>query len=378
MAKRKRNESLPDHELAFKSRRNEGYATGRQIGYLLGRCEAVRRQAQVVPERKWNVKILYVTSGKGYPYSPLDEAIIHGLRVVAREVVVFEQSPETKSKLAAEALAHKPDLVLVLESLHLDLQSIYRIRQAGIPTAVWFADDPYYTDMTDKIAPHFDYVFSLEMNCLDFYRQLGCKEVHYLPFAADTRKFRPIHLDLVLRKDFCFIGSAFWNRVKAFDELAPYLAGKKKYICGLWWDRLKNYRMLERDIDLGRWLTPEETARIYNASKVVLNMHRAHDDETYNFNSRKIPASSPNPRMFEIAACGTLQLVDNRGDLGRFYKLGEEALSYSSLGELIEIGEFYLKNESKRQEIAVRALRRTLTEHTYPKRLAQMMGVIFG
>nr|WP_240353308.1 glycosyltransferase [Cohnella algarum] len=66
------------------------------------------------------------------------------------------------------------------------------------------------------------------------------------------------------------------------------------------------------------------------------------------------------------------------GDLGRFYKLGEEALSYSSLGELIEIGEFYLKNESKRQEVAVRALRRTLTEHTYPKRLAQMMGVIFG
>ncbi|REK63596.1 MAG: spore maturation protein cgeB [Cohnella sp.] len=376
--RRRRIEAVPHAEAMVRQKREEGFLTGHHYGYHLGRCEAIFRQTPVHPQRMWNVKVLYVTSGKGYPYSPLDEAIIDGLKAVVREVAIFQLNPKVKTELASVAIREKPDLVLMLEGLNLDLQSVYRLRQAGIPAAIWFTDDPYYTDMTDKLAPHFDYVFTLELNCLDLYRRLGCREVHYLPFAADVRKFRPVHLDLVQRKEICFIGSAYWNRVRSFDELASYLSEKKIYICGLWWDRLKHYPLLKRNIDLNRWLSPEETALAYNGSRIVINMHRAHDDATYNFNSRNIPAASPNPRMFEIASCGTLQVADIRDDMSRFYKPGEEILTYSSVGELIEISEYFLTHDSERQEIALRALRRTLEEHTYPKRLAQMMQIVFG
>ncbi|MGM0882785.1 MAG: glycosyltransferase family protein [Bacillota bacterium] len=58
--------------------------------------------------------------------------------------------------------------------------------------------------------------------------------------------------------------------------------------------------------------------------------------------------------MFEIAACGTLQLTDIRADLDRFYTPGEEIVTYASPQEMIEKNEYYLHHEHERQTIALR------------------------
>ncbi|MGM0882771.1 MAG: CgeB family protein [Bacillota bacterium] len=357
-----------------------GFSMGRHFGYYLGRCEAIIRHISPLPDRNWNIKVLYVAKGFVLPYTAIDNAIIDGLRAIVREVEIFNWKPGVPMQpdLAEFAIAAQPDLVLVLEGHTMDVAQIDRIREAGIRTAVWLTDDPYYTDITAAIVPHYDYIFTLELSCLEFYRQLGCTQVHYLPFAADVRIFRPLHVDFSRRRDVCFLGNAFWNRVKLFDQVAPYLASKNTYISGFWWKRLKKYRILANNIDLNRWLVPEESNVMYNASRIALNLHRAHDDNTLNSNSRQIPALSPNPRVFEIAACGTMQLTDIREDLGRFFTPGEEIVTYASPQEMIEKIEYYLHHEDERQAIALRALHRTLREHTYPKRLAQMLQVVFG
>lgn len=90
------------------------------------------------------------------------------------------------------ALQTRPDLVLVLDGMDIPIEHIDAIRQAGIQTAIWLTDDPYYTDMTLDIVTHFDHVFTLELNCIDLYRQIGCASVHYLPFAAFTNHYFPI------------------------------------------------------------------------------------------------------------------------------------------------------------------------------------------
>ena len=83
----------------------------------------------------------------------------------------------------AEASRTRPDLVLVLDGMYLPVEQMDAVRAMGIRTAVWMTDDPYYTDMTIGWVHHYDYVFTLEFNCVAHYQNLGRAQVHYLPFA---------------------------------------------------------------------------------------------------------------------------------------------------------------------------------------------------
>lgn len=123
---------------------------------------------------------------------------------------------------------------------------------------------------------------------------------------------------------------------------------------------------------------PGETAEVYSGSKIVLNMHRSPYDTTVNNNSVGLTAASPNPRTFEISACGTLQLADVRDDLASFYIPGQEIETFSNPSELYDKVNFYLDHETERREIALRALERTYREHTYSHRLHEMLSRIFG
>ena len=80
-------------------------------------------------------------------------------------------------------------------------------------------------------------------------------------------------------------------------------------------------------------MSPEKTAEFYNGTKIMLNMHRSTEDQSFNQNSSSIPASSPNPRMFEICSTGVFQLTDVRGDLPSFYEPGIEIATYDSPAE---------------------------------------------
>ncbi|XEC93414.1 glycosyltransferase [Paenibacillus tarimensis] len=350
----------------------DGYASGFSDGVHLGRCEGIIRRTLAIPPRK-DVKVLYVTSGL-WAYRPLDEGIAEALSELTTECQIVqptEDIPEISSR-------YRPDLVLSLNSVQcMKTEHADAVRGMGIRTAVWFSDDPYYFDVTAGIAPHYDYVFTLESVCVPLYREAGCDNVYHLPFAAHAKLFRPKRVDPSQRTDICFIGSAFRNRVAFFDEIAGYLAGKNTLISGYWWERLSNYRLLGPNIRSGYWMSPEDTASYYNGAKIVINFHRAVDEET-NQNAGLVPARSVNPRTFEIAACGTLQLTDLREDLHTHFTPGTEIATYSSPGELAERIEYYLTHEEERRAVAARSLERVMREHTYYHRLDTLLRTVFG
>ena len=124
-----------------------------------------------------------------------------------------------------------------------------------------------------------------------------------------------------------------------FNQLAPYLATKRIIISGIWWERLKQYRLLAPQIQLNTWMPPDQTATFYNGAKIVINMHRAYDDQSYNYNSRRISGASPNPRTFEISGCGAFQLTDIRDDLVNFYTPDYDIVTYASLEEMLQQNE---------------------------------------
>lgn len=353
--------------------RMAGFRLGWEHGHWFGRCEAALQAVAPPSPPMKQVHVLFVATGKGFPYSPLDVAIADALRGQVGQLTITD----TKQPVAELALRIRPDIVLVLDGLEFNVGQIDAIRAAGIRTAIWFTDDPYYTDITSKLAPHYDVVFTLELVCVEYYRNLGCRDVHYMPLGADPASFRPRNPERSQRHEICFIGSAYWKRAEFFDQVTPYLASKDTHISGIWWERLKQFHLLSKKIELGRWMGPVETAAMYNGAKIVINMHRAHDDDTFNNNTAGIPAVSPNPRTFEISGCATLQLTDVRNDLASFYTPGYDIVTYSSPQEMIEKIDYYLSHEEERQAIAMRGMLRTMRDHTYGRRIEQMLGLLF-
>jgi len=354
--------------------KQDGFRAGWDDGYWLGQSERTVRMADSGPLPVRPVHVMYVPTGKGFPYSPLDEAIAATLGTLVAKLTVAER----RDNVAAVAAELRPDVVLVLDGIHFDPAQADAVRALGIRIAIWITDDPYYTDITASLVLHYDDVFTLEKSCVEFYQRLGCPRVYHLPLGVYPNHYRPLNASASKRKEISFVGSAYWNRVAVFDQITGYLAGRDIHLSGIWWERLKDYQQLAGRIELGRWMEPGETAETYAGSKIVINMHRAPDDSTFNNNTQGIGAVSPNPRTFEIAACATLQLTDVRSELPLYYTPGAEIETYASPEELVAKLDYYLTHEEERRAVAQRGLLRTMREHTYAHRLNAMLGMLFG
>lgn len=370
MSQTKTRGNLRDPTPEYLAGQRDGYALGWEHGYWIGCCEAAVQRAYAQPPRR-PLKVMYITSGKGFPYSPLDEGIAATLKMLVNHVIVVAPDQNTVAVAARE----RPDLALVLDGMDYPPEQADRLRAMGIATAIWFTDDPYYTDVTAELASHYSHVFTLERSCVPFYERRGCRNVHHLPLGVFHEAFRPRNPRLHLRSDVCFIGTAFWNRAEFFQNLLPLIDHRNFRLSGLWWERMANFETYRDRIDLGKWMGSVETAEHYSACKLVINIHRASNDDTFNRNTAGIQAVSPNPRTFEISACGTLQLTDFREDLPQFYVPGEEVVVYDSPEDLAAKVEYYLEHEEERRRIALKGLYRTMRDHTYTSRLSRLLSL---
>jgi spore maturation protein CgeB len=350
--------------------RKKGYESGWSDGWRIGACQAIDRLIQPIVYERIQARIMYVPQG----FEAIDEGVIDALRSETAEVHVV---PAVQMRDQATLL--RPDLVLVMNGLHVvppdHLEQIDAIRRLGIATAIWFVDDPYVTDHTVSIAPHYDYVFTHERSCLELYRSLGIKQLHHLPLAVHFGLFHPEHVPFEYRSDICFIGMAFWNRVQLFDELAPYLKDKKVIIGGGLWERMTRYSQVSNFVRDG-WIPVPETAKYYNGAKMVINLHRTTEAGKDNLNGINWPAESVNPRTFEMAACGTLQLTDARSELPEHYRDGAEIAVYRDARHLIQLMEHYLTHDEERLHVAARGYKRTKRDHHFPNRIRKLLDII--
>jgi spore maturation protein CgeB len=353
--------------------RKNGFKSGWLDGWRLGACQgidAVDAGTRPAAQPQRNARILYVPQG----FEAIDQGVIFALQNEVTELCV---APANEMQL--QAAQFRPDAVLVMNGLHVfppdHLEQIDAIRQMGIPTIIWFVDDPYVTDLTVQIAPHYDYIFTHERSCLTLYHSVGCAHVYHLPLAAHFDLFRPMSVPHEYKTDICFIGVAFWNRVELFDEIAPYLKDKRVLIGGILWDRMKNYSMVSRFVH-DQWIEVPETAKYYNGAKIVINLHRTPETGKDNLNGINWPAESINPRTFEMAACGTLQLTDMRSELPEHYVIGSEIAVFNNAQELIHQMDYYLTHDAQRLQVAARGYQRTKRNHTFGDRIRTLLDVI--
>jgi spore maturation protein CgeB len=118
-------------------------------------------------------------------------------------------------------------------------------------------------------------------------------------------------------------------------------------------------------------VTEEEAVKIFNASRINLNLHSS----PYHLGIN--PAGEYlNPRVFDLAAAGAFQLVDQRVQLPEFFEEEEELATFTNLAEAREKIDFYLAHEEDRLEVAQRGRERCLRDHTYSRRLDQALEML--
>jgi len=350
--------------------RNKAFRSGWLDGWRLGACQGVDEMVRPVPDVVRRARILYIPQG----FEAIDNGIVSALQANVADLRIGHAS-----EMRLQAEQYRPDLVLVLNGLHVfpadHLEQIDAIRSLGIPTAIWFVDDPYVADDTVKIAPHYDYVFTHERTCVSLYRSIGCPQTHHLPLAAHFGLFRPMQVPEEYRTDICFIGVAFRNRIRLFDEIASYLQNKKVLIGGANWSKMTQYALVAHQVRDG-WTDVPETVKYYNGAKIVINLHRSPEAGPDNHNVQNWPAESINPRTFEMAACGAFQLTDLRSELPEHYAVGSEIAVFQNAQQLVELMDYYLAHDMERLQVAARAYSRTKKQHTFESRIRTLLDVV--
>ncbi|WP_051620276.1 CgeB family protein [Paenibacillus sp. UNC451MF] len=364
----KKSRALALRQSAIKGRK-DGYRLGRSHGYHHGRCQAVLDIVPPWQPVKRALKVMYVEEGTP-GFRTLDLGIAHSLGELVQEVLVVQST----SDLTDIAQQFKPDLVFILNGIfRVSNEQVVKLRQHGFRTAIWFMDDPYFTDVTAQMAPLYDYIFTHELNAVPFYKTLGCNHVYYLPSGVDRAVVAPRFVERSYRSDVCFIGSGFPNRLSFFNKVIPALKGVHLFMAGHGWNQLGQYKAIKKHVKL-QGVLYDENIRHYIGAKIVINLHRSPLER---LNSRGIQAMSINPRTFEICASGALQITDVRQDLSRYYTPGQELVTFASPEELVDRIHYYLRNEEERRRIALNGLYKTMSQHTYSQRLNGMLHTIF-
>jgi len=83
-----------------------------------------------------------------------------------------------------------------------------------------------------------------------------------------------------------------------------------------------------------------------------------------------------NARLYEATGCGTLLLVDKKDNLNEIFEVGREVVAYKNSEDLINKIKYYLTHESEREKIAKAGQARTLREHTYEKRINELLNIL--
>ncbi|MBE0603590.1 MAG: glycosyltransferase [Deltaproteobacteria bacterium] len=267
----------------------------------------------------------------------------------------------------ARIVPFRPDIVLALAQAPLTEAALTALKGQGIATAFWFVEDFRHMGYWRDLAPKYDYFFTIqEGELLDRLREAGARNVAFLPMAASPDVHRKVELSPGEIQEFggdvSFVGAGYYNRRRLFEGLVDL----DFRIWGNEWEScpaLKDF--LQRD---GARVDTEDIVKIFNASRININLHSSSYHEGVNPDGDFV-----NPRTFEIAACGGFQLVDSRSGLPGFFRVGEEVACFDDLDDLRAKIVRYLADPEERKAVAERGRRRVLRDHTYERRMEEMI-----
>lgn len=254
------------------------------------------------------------------------------------------------AKRLGTALQRPTDLVLVFKGAGLAPAAIAELRRGTRARwANWFPDDPHDLETSSRLAPAYDCFFTHDSASLDRHRGARTR-AYYLAFGCDPDFLRPSAA--APRVPLGFVGTRDPARERALRELSDLGLVAR----GPGWP--------------GGPVYGDAFVRALAGATVGVNVH-----QQFGTGDLARYGSGANMRVFELAAVGTPQLSDAKGDIPRHLVPDKEIVLYRSAAELRERAVALLADEPLRRALATAARERALREHTWAHRLRELLSV---
>lgn len=267
----------------------------------------------------------------------------------------------------------KPDFVFIVRGDSISCETLKKLHNK-LPLIAYIWDDPFCSyaksnNLNDdyRVANFergmflYNYIFVYDTYYVDSLQKRGLDNVEYLPLAADPKRYKKIQLTTEERNsrnfDVCFVGVPYPNRVEILESL-------HKFKLGVFGDGWGNYYLRRGKKIPSYYRGPaagEEVLKLYNSSKIVLNIHDPESKEGLN------------TRTFDILAAGAFEIVDHKKNLDIHFRNNSEIISYHDEKELNDLVSFYLKKPELSRNIADRGRMRVLQEHTWKNRIQNVV-----
>ena len=245
-------------------------------------------------------------------------------------------------------LQQKTDMILVCKGEFIPPELI---KSLPYPTALWYCEQIGSENAADYAAllrrkeleynaTAFDYVFSHDKTNMQVYKNIGCKNVHWLPCAAVNIKIHK-KLDIPKKYDVTFIGNQTPRRKNILIALEKYF---KVFIPNIWDSKKLN--------------------EIFNESKIVLNIHLS---DLLNIETR----------IGEVLGAGSFLLTEELPCQDLFTD-GEHLVQWrqGDVEDLTKKIQYYLIHEDERERIAEIGHRFAFEHHSFEKRIRQLLATV--
>lgn len=311
--------------------------------------------------------------------------------------------------------------------------------EAGLPYVSWSCDNPLISMYHQSVFHDCNYIFSFdEVNCREF-RNMGVSHIYHLPLAVDCARIEAILSgaeDLSLyRNEVSFVGSLYernsYDRIEPklpeylrgyFDgvmrmqsdlygsnmvrealtpeilsELSQYFTLDKSEgsfsDLGLIFEttalgfkiaqiqRKEGLMLLSRDLPVSVYSNSDTSDLIRVSFRGSLDywteMPKVFTGTKVNLNFTIPNISSGIPlRMWDVLGSGGFLLTNYQPENALYFEEGKDLVSFYSREDLSEKAHFYLKHDSLREKIAAHGRKTVAADHTYDRRLQQMLVIL--
>lgn len=285
-------------------------------------------------------------------------AFLPALRRLGHEVVHFESwnracHPDFAAlnrALLGAVIRERPDLLLTVQ-MHYEIwiETLEIIRGMGNVAAVsWTTDDSWkYPEVSRFIGRAYDAMTTTYPEVVPRYLRDGIPNVLLTQWAANSSFLAPPLPASRCRFPVSFVGAAHGSRPRWIRELGR--RGIPVRCFGHGWP--------EGSVEA------REIPEIMRQSVISLNFSNSRQ-------GRQIKA-----RTFEVPGAGGFLLTETAPGLERWYRINEEIEVFGTLPELAAKIAHILENPDRRDAMARRAFDRTRREHTYERRMADVVAL---
>lgn len=321
---------------------------------------------------KRNIDVDYVLADKN---SWFDRWVIrrlnkqlHNLRILPKDKSLFSDHPLAHKNYRSAALKEKissfnPDLVFVVRGIAFNNDALI---QANRLFGWWVEKEERTQEALGEISL-FDWYFFLAESSVQQAKASGYSNVSYLSHMVNPNRFRKID-GSDKSYDVCFVGNWSPHRQKFIDavlEVTPNVA-----IYGRKWRRnnIRNAKVLKAV--KGQWIDGEPLNRLYNESRVVLNV------TNWGAGIGK-GRSGMNMRVFEVPASGAFLFTDESREMDDYLKPGGHVgvFDESDIRGFKAGLRYYLYNQEIRESIAIAGNAHVRSKYTYDSAVEKIISI---